>query len=197
MTTLSKVFSAELDGIDAKLIEIETDINVGLHSFTIVGLADKAVSEAKERVNSALKNTGVKPPTKENRRIVVNLAPADIKKAGSQYDLGIAIGYLAASKQIKPFDASSTLFAGELALDGIVRPIAGALSIAHLAATSGKSTLFLPRENAAEAAIIDGVTVIPVRTLTELIAHLEARTLVSPQAKTAIPQSASAPYVRL
>ena len=79
----SKVFSASIDGIEAKLIEIETDVHVGLHSFNIVGLADKALSEAKERVSSALKNSGVKPPTRENRKSVVNLAPADLKKSGS------------------------------------------------------------------------------------------------------------------
>src|SRR3989344_4547177 len=99
MTNISKVFSSELDGIEAKLIEVETDINVGLHSFTIVGLADKALSEARERANSALKNSGVKPPTRENRKITVNLAPADVKKTGSHYDLAIALGYLMASGQ--------------------------------------------------------------------------------------------------
>src|SRR5687767_11469318 len=102
--SLSRVYSAELEGIHGKLIEVEVDMNVGLHSFNIVGLADKALSEAKERVSSALKNTGVRPPTKENRKITVNLAPADIKKTGSQYDLAIAIGYLLASDQLKPFD---------------------------------------------------------------------------------------------
>src|SRR3989338_5644728 len=107
MSNISKVFSAELEGIDARLIEVETDVNVGLHSFTIVGLADKALSEAKERVNSALKNIGVKPPTRENRRIVVNLAPADVKKTGSQYDLAIALGYLLASGQIKEFETGN------------------------------------------------------------------------------------------
>ena len=89
---VSKVFSASLDGIDAKPIEVETDVNVGLHSFNIVGLADKSLSEAKERVNSALKQSGVKPPTRENRRIIINLAPADVKKTGSQYDTAIATG---------------------------------------------------------------------------------------------------------
>src|SRR3989338_2730403 len=107
MSNISKIFSAELEGVDARLIEVETDINVGLHSFNIVGLADKALSEAKERVNSALKNIGVKAPNKENRKIVVNLAPADIKKAGSQYDLAIALGYLLASGQIKEFETGN------------------------------------------------------------------------------------------
>src|SRR3989344_4930198 len=112
----AKIFSGELDGIEATPIEVETDIHSGLHSFTIVGLADKALSEAKERVNSALKNSGTKPPNKENRRIVVNLAPADIKKTGSQYDVAIAIGYLLASQQIKDFDSEDKIFAGELSL---------------------------------------------------------------------------------
>ena len=96
--SLAKIYSAELEGINAKLIEIETDINVGLHSFNIVGLPDKALNEAKERVNSALKNSGAKPPNCENRRVTVNLAPADVKKNGSHYDLAIALGYLLASK---------------------------------------------------------------------------------------------------
>ncbi|MCS6789184.1 MAG: hypothetical protein NZ484_01275 [Patescibacteria group bacterium] len=86
---ISRIYSAELEGIVAKIIEIETDLNVGLHSFNIVGLADKALNEAKERVNSAIKNIGAKPPNRENRKITINLAPADIKKTGSQYDLAI------------------------------------------------------------------------------------------------------------
>src|SRR3989344_1853726 len=114
MKHLAKVYSAELEGVNAKLIEVEVDINIGLHSFNIVGLADRATSEAKERVSSALKNSGIKPPTKENRKITVNLAPADIKKTGSQYDLAIAVGYLLATNQIKNFETTDKLFAGEL-----------------------------------------------------------------------------------
>ncbi len=184
MSSISKIFSAELDGIDARLIEVETDINVGLHSFTIVGLADKALSEAKERVNSALKNIGVKPPTRENRRIVVNLAPADVKKTGSHYDLAIALGYLAATKQIKPFDASQKIFMGELSLEGKLRPVNGALNIASLAKKLKFKEIILPRENAAEAAMVEGITVIPVHNLSELIAHLEEWSVIAPQAKT-------------
>ena len=171
----SKVFSAELEGIDAKLIEVETDINVGLHSFNIVGLADKALKEAKERVSSALKNSNIKPPTKENRKITVNLAPADIKKTGSQYDLAIAAGYLLATKQIKPFETKDKIFVGELSLDGELRPISGSLSISRLAKKLGFKFLFLPKENAAEAAIIKGVGAVPVSNLTELIDYLEGR----------------------
>src|SRR5579872_2038551 len=102
---LAVVHSAELEGINARLIEVEVDMNVGIHTFNIVGLADKALNEAKERVNSALKNSGVKPPNRENRKITINLAPADVKKTGSQYDLAIAIGYLAATKQIPDFQS--------------------------------------------------------------------------------------------
>src|ERR1700686_2670164 len=102
---LARTYSAELEGIKAKLIEVEVDLNVGLHAFNIVGLVDKALNEAKERVNSALKNSGTKPPNRENRKITVNLAPADVRKTGSQYDLAIALGYLAATKQIPLFEA--------------------------------------------------------------------------------------------
>src|SRR5436190_1608607 len=98
--SVSKVLSAELEGVSANLIEVEVDLNAGLHAFTIVGLADKAIGEAKERISSALTNIGVKPPNRENRRITVNLAPADVKKAGSHYDLAMAIGYLLATKQM-------------------------------------------------------------------------------------------------
>src|SRR5579864_9593413 len=114
---LARIYSAELEGINAKLIEVEVDLNVGLHSFNIVGLADKALNEAKERVNSALKNSGIKPPNRENRKITINLAPADIKKAGSHYDLAIALGYLLATKQIVTPRIHGALFVGELALD--------------------------------------------------------------------------------
>ena len=186
--SVAKVFSAAIDGIEAKRIEIETDINVGLHSFTIVGLADKAVSEAKERVSSALKNIGVKPPTKENRKIVVNLAPADVKKSGSHYDLAIALGYLLASQQIKDFDSDRALFIGELALNGNVRGVSGTLNMAEMAKRSRIKELFVPADNAAEAAIISGVTVFPVRTLRELIDHLEGRQIIIPQSATDLSQ---------
>ena len=125
----ARIYSAELEGINAKLIEVEVDLNVGLHDFSIVGLADKALNEAKERVNAELKNSNAKPPNRENRKITVNLAPADVKKTGSQYDLAIALGYMLATEQVKEFDASDKLFIGELALDGRLRTVNGALNI--------------------------------------------------------------------
>ena len=125
MNGTAKVYSAELCGIFAKQIEVETDLTTGLYSFTIVGLAEKAVSEAKERVNSALKNSGLNPPNKINKKITVNLAPADIKKVGTQFDLPIAISYLLASGQLKQFNCNDKLFLGELSLDGSLRKIKG------------------------------------------------------------------------
>ncbi|MEK7555131.1 MAG: YifB family Mg chelatase-like AAA ATPase [Patescibacteria group bacterium] len=181
MSTISKIYSAELEGIDARLIEVETDINVGLASFTIVGLADKALSEAKERVNSALKNIGVKAPNRENRRIVVNLAPADVPKTGSQYDLAIAVGYLIATKQVKTFDSAGKIFLGELSLDGRLRPVNGVLSVASLAKNAGVSEIYVPARNAPEAAVVPDVHVIPVETLGALIDHLEGRRVIDPE----------------
>ena len=170
---MGRFYSAALMGIDARIIEVEADINVGLHSFNIVGLGDRSVGEAKERVNSALKNSGVKPPNRENRKITINLAPADIKKTGSHYDLAIALGYLFATKQIKPFDPPRTIFLGELALDGRLRPVNGALSIAQMAAGAGFTHLFLPRENAAEAAAIPKIQIVPLDDLSQVIGLLE------------------------
>ncbi len=184
---VSKVFSAELEGIEAKKIEVETDLHPGLHCFAIVGLADKALSESKERINAALKNVDVKPPNRENRRVIINLAPADIKKTGSQYDVAIAIGYLLASGQLRQFNASDYIFVGELALDGTLRPVAGSMNIARLAAQQGVPYLVVPQENAAEAALIPHVNVLGVHDLRDLIAHLEGTTVISPQPET-VPQ---------
>jgi magnesium chelatase family protein len=172
---LGRLYSAALEGIDAKIIEVEADINVGLHSFNIVGLGDRSLNEAKERVNSALKNSGIKPPNRENRKITINLAPADIKKTGSHYDLAIALGYLLATKQIKDFACGDKIFLGELALDGRLRPVSGALNIAQKAADEGFAYLFLPRQNANEAAVIAGLKIIPLNDLREAIAILEGK----------------------
>ncbi len=179
--TISKVFSAELEGIDAKLIEVETDLHVGLHSFTIVGLADKALSESKERINAALKNINVKAPNHEHRKVVVNLAPADIKKTGSQYDLAIAIGYLLASNQIKPSSSDKCILLGELALDGSLRPVVGVMSAARLAAQLGIPSLIVPTQNAGEGALIEGVTVFGAPNIRAVIDHLEGSHRLSGQ----------------
>jgi magnesium chelatase family protein len=170
---LSRIYSGEIEGIEARLIEVEVDINVGNHSFNIVGLADKSLNEARDRVNAALKNSNIKPPSHENRRITVNLAPADIKKTGSQYDLAIAIGYLLATQQILTFDPRKNIFLGELALDGRLRPINGSLNIAQMALSLGFDSIFLPRENAQEASVVQGIKIVAIDTLRELIDIIE------------------------
>ncbi|MDD5099143.1 MAG: YifB family Mg chelatase-like AAA ATPase [Candidatus Colwellbacteria bacterium] len=177
---LARIYSAELEGINAQLTTIEVDISVGLHCFVIVGLADKSVSEAKERMNSALKNSGVRPPAQENRRITVSLAPADIQKAGSQYDLGIAVGYLVAAGLSSAVGLENKIFLGELGLDGSLRPVRGALNVAHMAARLGIKEIILPRENGAEASLVEGVSVFPARNLTEVLDHIESRREIPP-----------------
>jgi magnesium chelatase family protein len=186
MKTLNKVFSAELKGIKAELVEVEADFNIGLHSFNIVGLGDKAVSEAKERVNSALKNSGFKPPTRENRKITINLAPADIKKTGAHFDLAIALSYLLASGQIKFFKTNDKIFIGELSLDGTLRPINGALNTAVLAKNKGFQEIFLPQENAKEAALIKGIKIYGTKNLKEIVEHLEGIKEIKKEEETSI-----------
>ncbi len=166
---LATVYSAELEGINARLVEIEIDLHVGIREFNIVGLADKALREARERVNSALKNSGLKPPNRENRKIIINLAPADLRKTGTQYDLAIALGYLMAGKQIPRLDVRDKLFLGELALDGRLRPISGSLSITQMARDKNFRTIFVPYENSGEAFAIENITVVPIRNLNEAI----------------------------
>lgn len=172
-----KLYSAALLGLQAHPVEVEVDLAHGLHSFTIVGLPDKVVEESKERINAAIKNIGASAPRKQNQRLIVNLAPADIKKEGSCYDLPIAIGYLLASDQLK-CSPDRKIFVGELALDGSLRPIPGILSIVQMAKTKGFTSVFLPKMNANEAALIEGIEIIAPESLSELILHLEGNKLL-------------------
>ncbi len=166
---LAQVNSSAVLGLSAIPVEVEIDIAAqGLPSFTIVGLPDKAVEEAKERVRSAIKNSGAQFPAK---RITVNLAPADLPKEGPSYDLPIAIGILLASGQLRA-DVSKSLFMGELSLDGRLRHTNGVLAHAIFAKEKKLTTVFLPEINANEAAIIDKITIYPVPTLTSLFHHL-------------------------
>jgi magnesium chelatase family protein len=189
MSNLSKLLCAEVDGIISHPVEVEVDIHTGLASFTIVGLADKAVSEAKERVSSALKNSGVKPPNRENRKVTVNLAPADIKKNGSHYDVAIALGYMIASGQLAPFNTTKALFLGELALNGDIRPVAGVLTMCRMAKEMGCDTAFIPFKNQNETVYLDGVTIYPIQSLRELIAHFEKQIpLIAQEKKAFVPR---------
>jgi len=158
----------------AQLVTVECDIVKGLHAFAIVGLPDKAVDEAKDRIAAAIKNTDpdFESPKRSNKKIVLSLAPAELKKEGAAFDLPLALSFLLASKQIN-FDQNGKLFAGELSLDGTLRPIRGTLSIALLARTEGMTELYIPAENADEAALVSGITIYPVRTLADVRAHLD------------------------
>jgi magnesium chelatase family protein len=173
---LAKVSSCAVIGLDGELVEVEVDISSGLPAFTIVGLPDTAVQEAKERVRSAIRNCGLTFPQK---RITVNLAPADIRKEGPAYDLPIAIGILGASEQVTA-DLSKSLFLGELSLDGQVRHTHGILPMAALAREQGIGSVFVPEADGREAALIDGVEIIPVASLGQLAAHLQGSAAIAP-----------------
>ncbi|MDO8512910.1 MAG: YifB family Mg chelatase-like AAA ATPase [bacterium] len=172
---LAKVLSAAIDGIGTTTIEVEADLGQGLPSFAIVGLPDKAIDESKERIRSAIRNSGVKFPTK---RITINLAPANIRKSGPSYDLPIAIALLASDEQIPVASLSNSLFIGELSLNGSLRSIPGILPVTHMAITKGIKNIFLPSDNAEEAALLEGINIIPVANLDDLIFHLKEEKII-------------------
>jgi len=174
---LAKVNSCALLGLDGVLVDVEVDTSRGMPSLTIVGLPDAAVKESSERVRAAVRNSGMVFPGK---RITVNLAPADIRKAGPSYDLPIAVGVLIASEQVWPQAVEDALFAGELSLDGSVRHVNGVLPIAALAHQQSIHRLFVPAADAPEAALIHGLEVIPVEHLSELAAHLQGLRTIPP-----------------
>jgi len=167
----SKVFSVAIVGLEASLVEVEVDISGGLALFNIVGLPGKAVAESKERVSAALKNSKAEMyPQKKAQRITVNLAPADIKKQGSLYDLPIAVGYLLASQQIY-FDPDKKLFCGELSLNGKLRHVNGILAIVDFAKKHGFEEIYLPKIDAKEASLIRGLKIKSVENLKDIIEH--------------------------
>jgi magnesium chelatase family protein len=180
----SKIFSATVNGLDAQIIETEVDVSYGLRCFDIVGLPDKSVQESKERVSSAIKNSNFKSPHQQAQRVLVSLAPADIKKEGSLYDLPIALGYLCASKQIK-INPQERIVIGELALDGKLRPVKGVITLALTAQEKGWKEIVLPQDNAKEASLVSSanrqgsllskVKIIGVESLKQAINYLEGR----------------------
>jgi magnesium chelatase family protein len=169
---LARARSVALIGVDAVPVEVEVDVSPGLPAFTVVGLPDQAVSEARERVRAAVRNAGLPFPA---ARITVNLAPADLRKEGPLYDLPIALGLLAAQDLLPAGVLDGLVCAGELALDGSLRPIAGAVNLALLADSLCLPAL-LPHGNAREAALIDGLTVYGARTLLDAVRHLGGQT---------------------
>ncbi|HEX9934896.1 MAG TPA: YifB family Mg chelatase-like AAA ATPase, partial [bacterium] len=174
---LSKIFSAAVLGIEGYIVEVESHLEDGLPSFATVGLPDSAVKESKDRVCAAIKNAGFHLPRK---RITINLAPADIRKEGSAFDLPIAVGILAASGQIASSQLSDSVILGELALDGSVRAIHGSLPISIAVREAKHRRILLPKENAKEAAVASGVDVYPVETLAQTASILEDGTRHTP-----------------
>lgn len=155
-------------------ISVEADLSRGIHSFSIVGLPDKAVEEARDRVSAAIKNSGFPSPKQSSTKVTISLAPADTKKEGPVFDVAIALAYVRAEGQLV-FDPEGRLFLGELALDGSLRPIRGVLAAARFAARNGFRELYVPLENAPEAALVAGITVFGVSSLRELTEHLEEK----------------------
>ncbi len=174
---IAKVHTFALVGIHALCVEIEADVTGGLPNVSIVGLPDSAVRESKERVRAGIKNSGFAFPPD---RITINLAPADLRKEGSSFDLAIALGILAASGQIGPAMLKDTFFAGELALNGEIRPVKGALSMAMALTRRRVRNLAVPLRNAAEASVVNGVNVFGIRTLRELVSFLYNPDMIAP-----------------
>lgn len=167
----AKTLAAQPVGSSAEIVIVEADLTRGLHNFAIVGLADKAVEEARDRVSAAIRHSGYKPPKQQNKRIVLSLSPADLKKEGSHYDLALALAYLIASGDLEAC-MEDTLFIGELALDGTLRSVRGVLPQVLSAKRYGIKTIFIPPGNAREALLAEGVDLYAPVSLAELLSHL-------------------------
>lgn len=174
-------------GFAGALIEVESDAKKGLPSIQIVGMGNKAIDEAKERVRSAIANSLLEFPAK---KITINLAPAELPKDGAHFDLAIALSILIASGQLRQSEAEKAVFAGELALDGTLRPIRGSINIAEAARNAGIATLYLPMPNADQATLIEGLEVIGVHSLKDIFLHLKAENRLTPHSAPTQPKMA-------
>lgn len=190
--SFAKVYSAQNSLTKAHIVSVEVDVaSKNLHSFSIVGLPDKAVEESKDRVSAALKNTKKSSPKTQNQKIVISLAPADLKKTGPAFDLSMALAYLLSNEDIK-FDPKDKLFTGELSLDGFLKPINGALPITMEAKKRGFKEIYLPKRNAKEAALVKEIFVYGVESLEDVIEHIdekykeEGKNFLEPSPKTKV-----------
>lgn len=173
----AKTLAAQPVGSGAEMVIVEADLTRGLHNFSVVGLADKAVEEARDRISAAIRHSGYKPPKQQNKRIVLSLSPADLKKEGSHYDLSLAIAYLVAAGDLLSL-SEDILFVGELALDGTVRAVRGVLPQVLAAKRHSIKTIFVPSGNAKEALLADGISVYAPKSLSELLQHLKGEKLL-------------------
>lgn len=170
--SFSRIYGAQIHLLKGKIVSVEVDImKKTLHSFTIVGLPDKAVEESKDRMSSALKNSGFTSPKNQNQKIIISLSPADLKKEGPYFDLAMALAYLLSAEEIN-FDPEGKIFLGELALNGELRPIKGVLPLTQEAKKLGYKEIFLPIDNAQEAALVDGIKIYGAKNLREVIDHV-------------------------
>lgn len=186
MSAVAQLLSVAPLGFDGHIIEVESDSSRGLPSLQIVGLGNKAIDEAKERVRSAITNSMLEFPA---RKITINLAPAELPKDGSHYDLAIALAILVSSGQLRQTEVSHMAFAGELALSGELRPIRGAVVMAEAAKRAGITTLFLPVANTAEALLVDDIAIIGITNLRELYLHLKQEIHLSPATHQTTPEA--------
>lgn len=198
--SIARVFGAQPSVTSADIVTVETDLSRGLFAFSVVGLPGKAVDEAKDRVNSAIKNTGFDAPKSQNHKIIISLAPADLKKEGPLFDLPMAISYLIASDTVLA-NVSKIIFIGELSLDGTLRPVHGVLPIVRKAQSLGFEEVVVPFENREEAALIPDIVVTSARTLREVVAHIDFKrdehTRIAPCPPTHIPSAWNESAVRL
>jgi magnesium chelatase family protein len=175
MAGVAKILSAAPIGFEGSVVEVEADTSKGLPSLQIVGMGNKAIDEARERVRSAIKNSLLEFPA---RKITINLAPAELPKDGTHYDVAIAVAILVASGQLRTHEVEGAVFAGELALDGSIRAIKGAVSIAEIAKKRHAEILFLPQENLQQASLIGGIKLIGIASLKDLFLHLKGEVII-------------------
>lgn len=188
---VAKIMTAAPIGFDGSIVEVECDSSNGLPSLTIVGLGNKAIDEAKERVRSAITNSLLDFPKK---KLTINLAPAELPKDGTHYDLLISLSILCVSGQIRQEELSGNVFAGELALDGKLRPISGAISIAETAKTAGYKKIFLPKQNAVQASLVSDIEIFPVESLKDIFLHLKNEQPIPPFTRDKKATSGSKPH---
>ena len=181
MSGYATLLAAQPIGAGAELVTIEADLTRGLHAFSVVGLPDKAVEESRDRIAAAIRHAGFKSPKATNRRIILSLSPASLRKEGSHYDLPLALCYLAAAGEIQ-LPREPALYAGELALDGTLRTVRGILPQVIAAKKAGIKTVFIPPGNSKEALLAEGMIIYTPRTLTEMVAHLKKIELLEPAA---------------
>lgn len=190
--SIAHVYSAHLNGLHMEPVTIEVDISNGLHNFSIVGLGDRAIGEAKDRISAAIKNSGYTSPKQKNQKVVISLAPAYTKKEGASFDLAMTIAYLGAAGEIQ-LQGEGVLFLGEVSLDGAIRKTNGILPILCQAPQAGFVRAYIPRDNSAEASLARGIEIYPVSDIRQVIGHLNGETTIDPLDHSSVDTTEIAP----